>query len=65
MPVDTWFPLAIYYRKGLRISLSFDIILTAAAGQAAGSYEFLMPPPSQWKRFGDPPAPSRGAASGE
>jgi uncharacterized protein (TIGR02466 family) len=35
----------------LRLSLSFDIVLTAAPGQAAGAYEFLMPPPTQWQRF--------------
>lgn len=39
------------HTEGLRVSLSFDIVLTAAAGQAAGSYEFLTPPPSQWRRF--------------
>jgi uncharacterized protein (TIGR02466 family) len=35
----------------LRVSLSFDILITAAAGQAAGSYEFLAPPPDQWRSF--------------
>jgi uncharacterized protein (TIGR02466 family) len=35
----------------LRVSLSFDIVLTAKAGAAAGSYEFLAPPPSQWRKF--------------
>lgn len=35
-----------------RISLSFDIVLTATPGESAGSYEFLMPPPGQWRRFG-------------
>jgi len=39
------------HTEGLRISLSFDIVLTATPGQAAGSYEFLAPPPSQWQRF--------------
>ncbi len=34
----------------LRVSLSFDIVLTAS-GSAAGAYEFLTPPPSQWQRF--------------
>jgi uncharacterized protein (TIGR02466 family) len=34
----------------LRMSLSFDIVLTAS-GAAAGAYEFLTPPPSQWQRF--------------
>jgi uncharacterized protein (TIGR02466 family) len=34
----------------LRLSLSFDIVLTATA-TAAGAYEFLTPPPSQWKKF--------------
>jgi hypothetical protein len=44
------------HTEGLRISLSFDIMMTAAPGQAAGSYEFLTPPPNQWKRFSDSPA---------
>jgi uncharacterized protein (TIGR02466 family) len=35
----------------LRVSLSFDILITAAAGQAAGSYEFLAPPIDQWRSF--------------
>lgn len=34
-----------------RVSVSFDIVLTAA-GNAAGTYEFLTPPPSLWRRFG-------------
>jgi uncharacterized protein (TIGR02466 family) len=34
----------------LRLSLSFDIILTATDA-AAGAYEFLTPPPQQWQRF--------------
>ncbi len=34
----------------LRLSLSFDIVLTATA-TAAGAYEFLTPPPSQWQKF--------------
>lgn len=41
-----------------RVSLSFDIVITAREGTAAGSYEFLMPPPSQWKKFSQ-----RGAAA--
>jgi uncharacterized protein (TIGR02466 family) len=36
---------------GDRISLSFDIVLTAKPGQPAGAYEFLTPPPIQWQRF--------------
>lgn len=39
------------HTEGVRVSLSFDIVLTAAEGAAAGSYEFLTPPPSQWQRF--------------
>jgi uncharacterized protein (TIGR02466 family) len=35
-----------------RVSLSFDIVLTAAPGESAGSHEFLMPPLQQWKAFG-------------
>jgi uncharacterized protein (TIGR02466 family) len=34
-----------------RLSVSFDIVLTAKPGQAAGSYEFLTPPPTQWQQF--------------
>jgi uncharacterized protein (TIGR02466 family) len=34
----------------VRVSLSFDIVLTASKA-AAGAYEFLTPPPSQWQRF--------------
>jgi uncharacterized protein (TIGR02466 family) len=36
----------------IRVSLSFDLLLTAAPGSAAGSYEFLAPPPSQWRKLG-------------
>lgn len=39
------------HTTNLRVSLSFDIVLTAAPEKAAGSYEFLAPPPSQWQRF--------------
>jgi uncharacterized protein (TIGR02466 family) len=38
----------------LRISLSFDIVLTAKPG--ADSYEFLTPPPHQWQPFQTSPA---------
>jgi uncharacterized protein (TIGR02466 family) len=34
----------------LRVSLSFDIVLTAT-GKVAGAYEFLTPPPHQWQKF--------------
>jgi uncharacterized protein (TIGR02466 family) len=37
--------------EDLRVSLSFDIVLTAAPGEAAGSHEFLMPPLQQWRAF--------------
>ncbi|MEM6255669.1 MAG: TIGR02466 family protein [Cyanobacteria bacterium P01_D01_bin.156] len=40
------------HTEGERISLSFDIVLAAKPGNAAGSYEFLLPPPEQWKKFG-------------
>jgi uncharacterized protein (TIGR02466 family) len=43
--------VTLNHTEGLRISLSFDIVLTAAPGQSAGSYEFLTPPPDQWRRF--------------
>jgi uncharacterized protein (TIGR02466 family) len=38
----------------LRVSLSFDIVLTATRS-AAGAYEFLTPPPGQWQRFNSKP----------
>jgi uncharacterized protein (TIGR02466 family) len=34
----------------MRVSLSFDIVLTAT-GEAAGEYEFLTPSPNQWQKF--------------
>lgn len=34
----------------VRVSLSFDIVLTATRS-VTGAYEFLTPPPSQWQRF--------------
>jgi uncharacterized protein (TIGR02466 family) len=36
--------------EGDRLSLSFDIILTARSGQ--DGYEFLTPPPTMWQPFG-------------
>ncbi|MEM0978842.1 MAG: TIGR02466 family protein [Cyanobacteria bacterium P01_H01_bin.58] len=39
------------HTEDLRVSISFDIVMTAAPGTAAGTYEFLMPPPSQWQTF--------------
>lgn len=44
--------VSINHTEELRVSLSFDIVMTAASGKAAGRYEFLTPPPRQWKRFG-------------
>lgn len=41
-----------------RVSISFDIILTAQPG--AESYEFLAPPPSRWKEFGQTTAAIAG-----
>jgi uncharacterized protein (TIGR02466 family) len=35
--------------SGIRVSLSFDMVMTAPSNQ--GSYEFLMPSPAQWRRF--------------
>ena len=46
--------VTVNHTEGLRISLSFDIVLTARSGSAAGSYEFLTPPPGQWRPFGQP-----------
>jgi hypothetical protein len=37
--------------EDVRVSLSFDIVLTAN-GSVAGAYEFLTPPPGQWQKFG-------------
>jgi uncharacterized protein (TIGR02466 family) len=43
--------VALNQSEGDRISLSFDIVVTAKSGQPAGAYEFLTPPPSQWQPF--------------
>lgn len=40
-----------------RISLSFDIVLTAAEGATAGTYEFLTPPPNLWRKFANTELP--------
>ena len=37
----------------MRISLSFDIVITSSEKGDPGLHEFLSPPPSQWKKFGD------------
>lgn len=34
-----------------RISLSYDLVITSREDQSPGLHEFLMPPPSQWKRL--------------
>lgn len=39
------------HTEGVKISLSFDIVLAAKPGSEAGAYEFLLPPPDQWKKF--------------
>lgn len=39
--------------EGDRISVSFDLVLTAKEGIAAGSYEFLTPPPTAWRRLSE------------
>ena len=46
--------VSLNHTEGLRISLSFDIVITAKPGASAGTYEFLAPPPSHWQRFGRP-----------
>lgn len=33
-----------------RISLSYDLVITSREGASPGMYEFLMPPPSQWRK---------------
>lgn len=38
--------------QSVRVSLSFDLVITAAPGAAAGAYEFLTPPPQQWRKLG-------------
>ncbi|WP_204138355.1 TIGR02466 family protein [Halomicronema sp. CCY15110] len=43
--------VTLNHTDDVRVSVSFDIVLTAAAGSAAGAYEFLTPPPAQWRRF--------------
>ncbi|MEO1403418.1 MAG: TIGR02466 family protein [Cyanobacteria bacterium J06635_1] len=45
----------INHTEAKRVSLSFDIVLTAAPGSAAGTYEFLTPPPNQWQKFKQKP----------
>ena len=35
----------------MRISLSFDIVITSSEKADPGLHEFLSPPPSQWKKF--------------
>ncbi len=36
----------------IRISLSFDVVITSSENGDPGLHEFLSPPPSQWKKFG-------------
>jgi uncharacterized protein (TIGR02466 family) len=43
--------VTLNHTDDVRVSVSFDIVLTAAAGSAAGAYEFLTPPPELWRRF--------------
>ncbi|MEO0539887.1 MAG: TIGR02466 family protein, partial [Cyanobacteria bacterium P01_A01_bin.105] len=43
--------VSLNHTDQVRVSLSFDIVLTAATGEAAGTHEFLTPPPSQWRPF--------------
>ncbi len=35
-----------------RISLAFDIVLVSRSDKTPGHYEYLMPPPEQWRKFG-------------
>ena len=35
----------------LRISLSFDVVISSAENGDPGLYEFLSPPPGDWKKF--------------
>lgn len=37
--------------EAIRVSLSFDIAITAAPDRQTESYEFLTPPPNRWQRF--------------
>lgn len=43
--------VTLNHTEAARVSVSFDIVLTAAAGAAAGTYEFLTPPPHLWRQF--------------
>jgi uncharacterized protein (TIGR02466 family) len=43
--------VTLNHTEGVRVSVSFDIVLTAAEGATAGTYEFLTPPPGLWRRF--------------
>lgn len=36
----------------MRISISFDIVISSVENEDPGLYEFLSPPPSQWTKFG-------------
>ncbi|MGD1928411.1 MAG: TIGR02466 family protein [Leptolyngbyaceae cyanobacterium] len=46
--------VTLNHSEEIRVSVSFDIVLTAAADSAAGAYEFLTPPPALWQRFSQP-----------
>ncbi|MEM9815868.1 MAG: TIGR02466 family protein [Cyanobacteria bacterium P01_D01_bin.6] len=43
--------VTLNHTADMRVSVSFDIVLTAASGRAAGTYEFLTPPPMLWRQF--------------
>jgi hypothetical protein len=38
---------------GMRISVSFDIVMTASKRAQKDTLEFLAPPPDRWKAFAD------------
>jgi len=40
-----------HHSDELRVTLSFDLVITSAENGAPGKYEFLMPPPSQWRKM--------------
>lgn len=43
--------VTLNHTEAERVSVSFDIVLTAAPDAIAGAYEFLTPPPDLWRPF--------------
>jgi uncharacterized protein (TIGR02466 family) len=43
--------VTLNHTEAERVSVSFDVVLTATAEATAGTYEFLTPPPALWQPF--------------